>query len=386
MAGSQRVLITGVSSFLGCRLAQRLEAHESVERIVAVDTAAPGAELQRTDFLRADIRHSLIGRLLRSLDIDTVVHAGLIADPLQADARTMHETNVIGTMNLIAACGAADSPVRKLVVKSSTAVYGAEPDDPSIWSEDMPRRSTPRDTFTRDVDEVEGYARDFSARHPDAVTTVLRFADVLGPTHATPFGRLFDRRVIPTVAGFDPRLQFLHEDDAVAVLEQAVLQDRPGTYNVAGSGVVILSQAINAMGALNAPVLPFIGTTPAMAAIDTRLRAGFAPHLTRLLQFGRVVDTSALQERFGVGMAHTTPETVVAYARHRRVRDLPRPGAGYRYEAELEQFLRSERALGGGHPAAENGARPRVRHRPSPRATRTAGATRSPRPRSRRAP
>jgi UDP-glucose 4-epimerase len=358
MAETRRVLITGVSRFWGCRLAQRLERHPSIERIVAVDTATPAAELERTDFVRADIRHSVIGRMLGALGIDTVVHAGLIVDPQRADPRTMHETNVIGTMNLIAACSGADSPVRKLVVKSSTAVYGAEAEDPSIWSEDMPR-ANPRDTFTRDLEEVEGYVRDFSVRRTDATTTVLRFANVLGATHSTPFSRLFDRRIVPTVAGFDPRLQFVHEDDAVTVLEHAVLHDRPGLYNVAGAGVVVLSQAIATMGHVNAPVLPFVGAELAMSLLDRRLGIGFAPHLTRLLQYGRVVDTSALRERFGVALAHSTPETVLAYARDRRVRGIARVDAGYRYETELEEFLRAQRALNNGHDS--NGSRPRRR-------------------------
>jgi len=243
----------------------------------------------------------------------------------------------------MAACSSPDSPVRKVVVKSSTAVYGSESDDPSIWGEDTPRRTSPRDPFTRDLDEVEGYVRDFTVRRPATVTTVLRFANVLGPTHSTPFSRLFDQRVVPTVAGFDPRLQFLHEEDAVAVLEHAVLRDRPGVYNVAGAGVVVLSQAVAIMGAVNLPVLPFVGAELAMSLIDRAVPLGFAPHLTRLLQYGRVVDTTALQQRFGLQLSHTTAEAVLAHARDRRVRDLVRADAGYRDEAELEEFLRAQR-------------------------------------------
>jgi UDP-glucose 4-epimerase len=350
VGATRRVLITGVSRFWGSHLARRLEASRAVERIVAIDTEAPPLDLERTDFVRADIRHSLIGKLLHALDIDTVVHAGLIVDPRRARPRTVHETNVIGTMNLMAACSAADSPVRKLVVKSSTAVYGAESDDPSIWSEDTPRRASPRDPFTRDLDEIEGYVRDFGVRRPEAVTTVLRFANVLGPSHRTPFSRLFDLRVVPTVAGFDPRLQFVHEDDAVSVLEHAVLNDVPGTFNVAGPGVVVLSQALSVMGSINLPVLPFVGAELAMSLIDRAVPLGFAPHLTRLLQYGRVVDTTALQERFGYPLEHSTVDTVVTYARDRRVREVVREDRGYRYDVELEDFLRTQRLQDGARP------------------------------------
>ena len=358
MSATRRVLITGVSRFWGCHLARRLEASPDIERIVAIDTEAPPLDLQRTDFVRADIRHSTLGKLLDTLGIDTVVHAGLIVDPRRAAPRRVHETNVIGTMNLVAACGADGSPVRKLVVKSSTAVYGAEPDDPSIWAEDTPRRGAPHDLFTRDLDEVEGYVRDFTLRRPDSVTTVLRFANVLGPTHSTPFSRLFDMRAVPTVAGFDPRLQFVHEEDAVSALEHAVLHDSPGTYNVAGSGVVVLSQALAIMGAINLPVLPFVGAELAMAIIDRAVPLGFAPHLTRLLQYGRVVDTTALRERFGLVPQHSTADTVVAYARDRRVRDVVKTDLSYKYEVELEDFLRSQRVVQNGHTVAAGEPRP----------------------------
>ena len=364
MVQTRRVLITGVSRFWGAQLAKRLEAHPSIERIVAIDTAAPPIELQRTDFVRADIRHSLIGKLLQALDIDTVVHAGLIVDPRRASPRVVHETNVIGTMNLIAACSAGDSTVRKLVLKSSTAIYGSEPDDPSFWSEDMTRKAPARDTFTRDLDEVEAYVHDFSVRKPDAVTTVLRFANVLGPTHVTPFARLFEMTAVPTVLGFDPRLQFLHEKDAITVLEHAVMHEHEGTYNVAGSGIVVLSQAISLLGKVNAPILPFVGADLAMYAINRMVPLGFAPHLTRLLQYGRVVDTSALRRGFGVSLEHSTLETLLAHARHRRVRDIVRAEQRYTYEAELEDFLRSQRVTSSnGHP--REGTQKRAAARPA---------------------
>jgi UDP-glucose 4-epimerase len=316
------VLITGVSRFWGGHLALRLEADRSVERIIAVDSQSPAVDLKRTEFLRADIRHSLIGKVLSAASIDTVVHAGLIVDPRRAPARVVHETNVIGTMNLLAACSAAGSPVRKLVVKSSTAIYGAAPDDPSLWSEHMRRSATPGDAFTRDLDEVEGYVSDFRVRKPEAVVTLLRFANVLGPDHDTPFARLFALPAVPTVFGFDPRLQFLHVDDAVAVLERATLDERHGTFNVAGPGIVLLSQAITMLGKLDLPLLPFVGSELAMSLLNRAMPLGFPPHLTRLLQYGRVVDTSSLTQVFPGVVRRSSAETVESHARERRAPDV----------------------------------------------------------------
>lgn len=341
MAQGRRILITGVSRFWGAELARRLEADPTVEQIVAVDTEGPARQLARTDFVRADIRHSLVGKLVRGLGIDTVVHSGLIVDPQQAGTRTVHETNVIGTMNLLAACSGSDSPVRRLIVKSSTAVYGSEPDDPPFWTEDMRRRGAPRDGFTRDLDEAESYVREYEVRNPKVAVTLMRFGNVLGEVHDSPFARLFDLPVIPTVFGFDPRIQFLDEDDAVSALEHATRQDCRGTYNVAGAGVVVLSQAISLLGKLNAPVLPFVGGTMAMRLLDRLGLVAFPPEFVRLLQYGRVVDTTRLHEELGFVPSRTTMETVLEYGRRRRVRGLVDDAAPYRYEAELEEFLRS---------------------------------------------
>ena len=125
---SRVVLVTGVSRYLACRLAGRLSADPSIDRIIGVDTAPPARAdldlLGRTEFVRADIRNPLISKVISGAEVDTVVHASVTASPHSAGGRTpMKELNVIGTMQLLAAC--QNSPtVQRLVVKSSTAVYG----------------------------------------------------------------------------------------------------------------------------------------------------------------------------------------------------------------------------------------------------------------------
>ena len=342
--GRQRVLITGISRFWGCELAMRLEADPDVEQVVGVDVREPSRELARTDFVRADIRHSLIGKLVRALGIDTVVHTNLIVDPRRTTPRVAHETNVIGTMNLLAACSGADSPVKRLVVKSSTAIYGAEADDPSFWTEEMARRRPPRDAFSRDIVEVESYARDFAVRQRDCAVTVLRFSNVLGPLLQTPFQALFTLPVVPSVLGFDPRLQFLHEEDAIEVLYRASVADHPGVFNVTGPGIVILSQAIKIMGKYNAPVLPPYGGVLAAAAMRRSGILDWPPHLLRLIQYGRVVDVRKLTEEFGFLPGYSSRETVEDFAAKHRVRDLLAEQNRYTYEKDLEEFLQRKGA------------------------------------------
>ena len=350
----RRVLITGVSRFWGGELAQRLEADPAVEQIVGVDVREPGHELARTDFVRADIRHSLIGKLVRSLGIDTVIHTNLIVDPRRTSARVAHETNVIGTMNLLAACSGADSPVRRLVVKSSTAIYGSEPDDPSFWSETMHRRRPPQDAFSRDIVEVESYVRDFALRQRDAMVTVLRFSNVLGPLLQTPFQAYLTLPVVPTVLGFDPRLQFVHEEDAVEALYRATVEDHPGVFNVAGAGILVLSQAIRIMGRRSLPLIPPMGGGLATLALKRAGVIDWPPHLLRLIQYGRVVDIGRLEREFGMRPRYTSRQVVADFAARRRLRDPASGAAQGTYERDLDDFLRRK----GARPRVLNGSAP----------------------------
>src|SRR5438309_5016615 len=129
-----RVLLTGVSNPLGAEVARRLAPQ--VPYLFGCDVADPVSALEEMDFVHVDTRLSVIGKLVRQLHIDTVVHLDEMVDSPH-DVRSIHETDVIGTMNLLVGCAAPSSPVRKLVVKSSRAIYGAAPDDPSFLSEDM---------------------------------------------------------------------------------------------------------------------------------------------------------------------------------------------------------------------------------------------------------
>ena len=293
---SSVVLVTGVSHFLGNRLAGRLAADPSIDRVIGVDATPPTRSdrerLGRTEFVRADIRNPLISQVVAQAAVDTVVHASVTATPRGAGGRTpMKEMNVIGTMQLLAACQRSDS-VRRLVVKSTTAVYGSSPRDPAVFTEDMTAKALPRGGYAKDAVEVEGYVRGFMRRRPDINVTVLRFANLVGPTVDSPLTRYLSLPVVPVAFGFDPRLQLLHEDDAIEVTRLATLNDRPGTYNVAGEGILLLSQAIRRAGRVAVPVLG-----PAVRVIGNlvRRRVDASPEQRQFVNFGRVVDVTRLR-------------------------------------------------------------------------------------------
>ena len=217
---------------------------------------------------------SLIRRIVEAAEVDTVVDTRLVADSVVTTTRRAHENNVIGTLNVLAACGGADSPVRKVVFRSSAHVYGAEQDDPAFFTEETRRRHPPRTAIERDVVEAEGAVGDFAARHPDVTVTVLRFADALGPGVRSSLMALLGLPVVPTILGFEPRFQVLHADDVAGCLLHAVRHDLDGAFNCAADGVLGLGEALSLLGKPAAPVLPPWGTGLAAAAISrTGVRA-----------------------------------------------------------------------------------------------------------------
>jgi UDP-glucose 4-epimerase len=315
------VLIAGVSRFVGGRLAAQLAADPDIDRVIGIDTVPPRTselpQLGRTEFVRADIRNPLIAKVIAKARVDTVIHAAVTAAPRSAGGRLpMKELNVIGTMQLLAACQNSPS-VQRLVVKSSTAVYGASGRDPAVFTEAMPAKSAARSGYAKDCAEVEGYVRGFSRRRPDVTVIMFRFANFIGPTIETSLTRYLSLPVVPTTFGYDPRLQLIHEADAIEILRRASTTDRSGVYNAAGEGVILLSQAIRRAGRVALPVV-----SPAVGLVSGVVRRIAALDITadqmRLLNFGRVVDVTALHEEFGYTPAYSTEQAYATFAAERR--------------------------------------------------------------------
>ena len=224
-----RVLVTGISTYWGGRLAQAIEQDPSVEAIIGVSPDDPTCELERTEFVRVGLQHALLRRIVaRGGDRHGGRRAAGRRLAAGLAAPVAHETNVIGTMNILAACGGPDSPVRKVVFKSSAHYYGCEQDDPAFFTEEMRRPHAPRTRLESDIVEAEKAVDGFAQRNPEVTVTVLRFCNALGPDLRTTHTRLFDLPAVPSILGFDPRYQFIHEDDLVGVLRFAVERDLPG--------------------------------------------------------------------------------------------------------------------------------------------------------------
>lgn len=320
------VLVTGVSRHIGARVASVLAADPDIGRVIGVDTVPPpsltrdgGISLGRTEFVRVDLRSPDIAQVIAAADIDTVVHMSLVSAPSRNAGRAyMKEHNVIGTMQLLGACQRS-ATVRRVVVRSTTAVYGSSPRDPAVFTEDVEPHDSPSHGYGRDAVEVEGYVRGFARRRPDVSVSLLRFANFMGPGVDSPLTRYFTQPVLPTVFGFDARLQFVHEDDAVEVLRRMAVDDHPGTFNVAGAGVLLLSQCARRAGVPTFPLL-----SPAFRLLGEAARSAgfvdFSPEQLQLMSHGRAVDSSRLAAELGWKPKFTT---AAAYDDFLRSRGLP---------------------------------------------------------------
>lgn len=336
----RRVLITGVSNPLGAEVARRLAPQ--VPFLFGCDIADPISALEEMDFVHADTRLSVIGKLVRQLRIDTIVHLAVMVDSPH-DERSIHETDVIGTMNVLVGASGPSSPVRRIVVKSSQAIYGAGPGDPSLFAEDGVGWERPAWGVTRDLQEMEQLVSDFAVRNESCAVTVLRLGYRV--SEGTSLCRYLSLPVVPTFAGFDPRLQLLHEDDAAEAIVRSVTGGHPGTFNVGGHGVVLLSQAIGIMGGRPAPVLTTYGSWAARALLKVLARVELPAHLADFAAFGSVMDCTRLEAEFGWRPAYSSRQTMDALARGREVEVIepPSPPQEYELQVYLQQRRRRER-------------------------------------------
>jgi UDP-glucose 4-epimerase len=319
---ARRVLITGVSGPLGARLAARLAADPGVEHVVGIDTRRPPAPLaDRITFVEADLRRGELAPILKVAAPHVVIHHDITQFPEPGRSRRhLHDLNVIGTLQLLAACSELPG-LRQLVVRSAAAIYGSSPDAPAFFTEDLARSATLRTRFQRDIAELERLVDAFARRHPAVVCTTLRLQPVIGTALDTPIMSLFRAPVVPTFLGFDPRLQLLLDSDALGAIVAAVRVPVRGPVNVAADGTVSLARMLRRLGKRALPIAAPV-YTPTVRALA---RAGVVPSLdddiVSYLRFGRGVDTTRMRAELRFVPTHTTIEAIDAVAAQLRERE-----------------------------------------------------------------
>jgi UDP-glucose 4-epimerase len=360
-ARKRRILVTGVARWWGALLVQRLVEDPGVGEVIGIDTLEPHYDLGRADFLKLDIRHSLIGKLVRAVGIDTVVHTNTIVDSFDLDPRRAHETNVIGTLNLLAGCSGDDSPVRRFVLKSSGHVYGSSYRLPAYLREDRRLDGGSEHAFVRDMVEIETTIREAADRNLRLDTLVLRFANGLNADEPQPLARYLDLELVPTIAGYDPIIQLIHRDDCIEALRRATLAGPPGAYNIAAAGPLPLTALLNRAGKLHAPLLPPVGVGAASSVLKRLGIAFLSPQLLDLIRWGRSLRIARAAQGLGFRARLDTGAAFADFVKERRVIRFQPDRNAYLYEKELEDFIHSR----------TSGTRPARATRPASGATRS---------------
>jgi UDP-glucose 4-epimerase len=253
--GTGRIAITGTSSFLGGALLRRLLERHGTDGVVAVDIASPPATLhgvrrRLVDFTEPGSDQRLLD-VFREEEVRAALHLAFFTSP-RRDASYAHELESIGTLSLLGAAAAAG--LEHVVMRSFTAVYGAQGQNPNFIREDHRLHPNPSLAWARDKLEAEHHASSFAKRYPALKITVLRLAPLFGPGVRTFYSRIFDHRVVPVVLGYDPLLQLLHPEDALGALSIALEKAPGGAFNIVPRGSVGLMTALHLAEKIPVPV------------------------------------------------------------------------------------------------------------------------------------
>ncbi|MHB8876081.1 MAG: NAD-dependent epimerase/dehydratase family protein [Myxococcaceae bacterium] len=294
-----RVAVTGATGDLGQLLLPLLEADERVERVIAIDLAKPRAHGPKVEFRRVNLAQAggeidLRDALLEA-GADTLYHLAFLYGRVH-NAAFAHELEVIGSMHTLSAV--AQAGVKRLVIPSLTALYGARPQHPALLREDAPLHGCKGSRFVNDKVEVEQQFAAFGQKHPETRVIILRFAPIIGPSVDNPITRLLRTRLVPTLMGFDPLWQVVHEDDAAAALHLALFADVSGPYNVVGHGVISLSALVRWSGGAALP-MPAPVARAAIRALEAAGVASVPSSLLDFIHYSWVADGKRAQEELG---------------------------------------------------------------------------------------
>lgn len=312
-----RVAVTGTASFLGARILRRLAESRGRDAVVAVDIASPPSTLH-------GVRHRMVDftlpaadqRLLdafRDENVDTVVHTAFFTDP-RRDTAYSHELESIGTLNLVAAAAAAG--VKHVLMRSFTVVYGARGRNPHFLTEQQPLPANGGLSWLRDKVEAEQHAQSYGRRFPQMTVTILRFAPLLGPGVYAFYTRLFAKRLVTVVMGYDPLLQFLHPDDALEAVDAALERRAGGVFNVVPRDTTTLLTTLH----LADKVTLAVPHPLAYALADLAWSAGVGEAPGGFIDFVRypfVADGEKARRELGFEARYRSRDSLRAYLRYR---------------------------------------------------------------------
>lgn len=312
------VLVTGASGYVGKLCVKALTARkDSVANIVALDISpvAPAEQLPGVNYLQLDICDPSLASLLRSHNIDTVIHlASILRTPKGAPKDLAYRVDVLGTKNVLEACKSASA--RKIIVTSSGAAYGYHPDNPAWLDEDHALRGNEEFEYARNKRLVEQMLADWRQSFPQLKQTIFRPGTIVGENVHSPVTDLFEQPFMLGIAGSNSPFVFIWDEDLVACILEAVFNDKPGIFNQAGDGAVTPKEIAHLISkpylAIPAPALRFI-----LALLKALGMSENGPERVNFLRYRPVLSNRRLKEKFGYTPTHTSLEAFRHYARAR---------------------------------------------------------------------
>ncbi len=297
------VLITGISGNLGRALAKALHR---TERVIGVDRRPfPGAP-KDLEVHHLDIRKRKVEEIFRRGEVEALIHMAIIHDP-RLPQHEHHSFNVLGTKAVLQ--DAAKYGVRKVVVLSSVSVYGPQPGNDNFLTEESPLLGSQRFPDIRDLIEVDMYAQQVMWKHPEMETVIVRPVHIVGPTVRNAPSNYLRLQRPWMLAGFDPMVQLIHEEDVARALALALKPGLRGIFNVVGPGELPLSAVLRELGRSPIPV-PHLIARPLLDKLFQYRLAGFPSAELDHLQFLCTVDGSRAEKELGFRPAFTLRETI----------------------------------------------------------------------------
>ena len=297
--------ITGLFSPMGKHLAQT--ASQFGMRVLGIDLKPMTKPLPGVEFIEADIRNQLLAELFKAEKVDTIVHCAFRWR--QRRNEEVFDSNVLGTMRMLGA--AALAGVRKVILPSSTIVYGANPDSPSFLDEDSDFVGRPSYAYLRELREIETFVNGYRRQQPTMVITTLRFANILGGGVASPLAALLTLPAPPVLMGFDPMFQVIHHHDVLRALGHCILDDFNGVYNIAARPPLPLLKIMALAGVPPVPILhPLAYFGFRAGRLMTPRTYELAPLPWDYLRYGWVAATERMTDEMGFEPA-TDAETTV---------------------------------------------------------------------------
>ena len=313
------VLITGAAGYLGSLLISRLSSttnNSEPIRIIATDIHDQHHLYEElpVEFIQLDIRSEQVHEVMAKYKIDTIVHLASIVTPGKKSNRELeYSVDVLGTENILKAC--VNTGVKRIIVSSSGAAYGYYPDNPEWITEHNLIRGNEEFAYSYHKRLVEQLLANYRQTHPELEQVIFRIGTILGKTVNNQITALFEKKALIGISQSDSPFVFIWDEDVVSCLEQAVIGNVTGIFNVAGDGKLTIDELAHI---LQKPVIriPASIVKTALFILKRLSLTQYGEEQVNFLRYRPVLDNTKLKTIFGFTPTYTSREVFEYYLMH----------------------------------------------------------------------